>query len=188
VAWKASSLDHTDRRRSTTAATPASARSRRFAATPDSRAWVMSRRELVGHRRGMTLWSQNVRVRSNRGDQFGDADIEIQSSRSVLLVELYGCLIDDTQRRLGDGTASRRCRCACGGTRLVRKDAQHDCTLVMRAMRGEGGELGACSVVRFDPRPAHALNAADIRIGNPIGNPLRTRLSWALPNTLCVCG
>jgi hypothetical protein len=30
------------------------------------------------------------------------------------------------------------------------------------AMRGEGGELGACSVVRFDPRPAqcHALNAA----------------------------
>ena len=55
-------------------------------------------------------------------------------------------------------------------------------------MRGEGGELGACSVVRFDPRPAHALNAAEILIGNPIGNPLRTRLSWALPNTLCVCG
>jgi hypothetical protein len=32
--------------------------------------------------RGMTLWNQNVR--SNRGDQFWDADIESQSSRHVL--------------------------------------------------------------------------------------------------------
>jgi hypothetical protein len=40
----------------------------------------------------MTLWNQNVR--SNRGDQLGGADIEIQSSRNVLLVELHGCMID----------------------------------------------------------------------------------------------